>query len=180
MEAIAAGKTTYFNGKPCKHGHLCERRVENRTCAECGRIRNRAHIKANPEANRFRKRRRRKRNPDQVRKEKLKHSEKYRKYYAEKSRQWRDRNKARKLAEVKARKYGKQKRIPPWLDRSLLIPFYEEAKRLTRETGATHHVDHIVPLFGKNVCGLHVPWNLQVITAEENLKKSNRISQSDS
>lgn len=59
--------------------------------------------------------------------------------------------------------------------RKQILLIYEECKRISMETGVQHHVDHIFPLNGGNCSGLHVPWNLQIIPAQENLRKSNKV-----
>lgn len=96
---------------------------------------------------------------------------------SESQRQWRILNPAKKAA--LGRKYlaSKLKRTPAWLTEAHyaeIRSFYDEAARLTKETGISHHVDHVQPLCGKRSSGLHVPWNLQVLTWRENLSKGNR------
>ena len=69
---------------------------------------------------------------------------------------------------------------PPWVTEEelrMMNDIYEEARRLTRETGVHHQVDHIVPLQGKTVSGLHVFSNLQILTQVENVSKSNRYAE---
>ena len=91
---------------------------------------------------------------------------------------WKARNKGWVAANVAARKKHIRLATPKWLtkDQKLQIrSFYEEAERLKSETGVDYEVDHIVPLRGGIVSGLHVPWNLRVITAAENQAKNRKL-----
>jgi 5-methylcytosine-specific restriction endonuclease McrA len=72
----------------------------------------------------------------------------------------------------------KVKATPKWLTEEHLKQinsFYKKAKQLEKLYNIEYQVDHIIPLRGKNVSGLHVPWNLRVITKENNLKKGNKL-----
>lgn len=64
---------------------------------------------------------------------------------------------------------------PAWVDLVAIKEIYKAAGAISEISGVPHHVDHIVPLNSKVVCGLHVPWNLQVIVGAENLSKGNKI-----
>lgn len=83
-------------------------------------------------------------------------------------------NKSRYVAQARRREIEQLRATPVWADLEAIAAFYAEADRLTLETGVKHHVDHIYPLRGKTSCGLHVPGNLQVLPALDNLKKSNK------
>ncbi|MBR8303725.1 hypothetical protein KDW49_23730 [Burkholderia dolosa] len=75
-----------------------------------------------------------------------------------------------------ARRRARERRAtPPWLSplqRTMIAILYAQAETLTRDTGVLHVVDHIVPLDGKLVCGLHVPWNMRVTHWRENAVKA--------
>jgi hypothetical protein len=90
-------------------------------------------------------------------------------------RAWRKENKSKIAASNAKRRAEKLRATPSWVDLKTIEAFYVEAQRLSKQTGLKHHVDHTVPLKGKGVCGLHVPWNLQVIPAVENMRKGNKF-----
>lgn len=80
-------------------------------------------------------------------------------------------------AAVARRKAAKLQRTPSWLTADhfwMIVEAYDIARKRTELLGFKWHVDHIVPLQGYTVSGLHVPWNLQVIPAVSNLRKGNR------
>ena len=83
------------------------------------------------------------------------------------------------------RKFGRKKmdNVPDWINESHLREMramYRHARLLTKETGVQYTVDHIYPVYGINdygehiSCGLHVPWNLQILTLKDNDAKGKR------
>lgn len=64
---------------------------------------------------------------------------------------------------------------PTWADKRLIRMIYDKCQRMTEVKGEMHHVDHIVPIQSPVVCGLHVPWNLRIVPAGDNLSKSNKL-----
>lgn len=100
--------------------------------------------------------------------------------YSAKSKRFYERTKHTRFASQALARAAKRNAVPKWIDEKLkqeIQKYYVEARSKTRETGSHYEVDHIVPLMGENVCGLHVPWNLRVITRYENRSKSNRFEE---
>jgi hypothetical protein len=91
-----------------------------------------------------------------------------------------NKNVAKFIANVAKRNAAKLKATPSWLTQEQLdeiADFYTIARMFKMYTGEDYHVDHVVPLQGKKVCGLHVPWNLQVLHGKDNLRKSNKLQE---
>lgn len=82
--------------------------------------------------------------------------------------QWEKDNKEIRRSIFAKRRAAKLQRTPKWVDLQKIQEVYKNCPK-------GMHVDHIVPLQGKNVSGLHVHWNLQYLTASENCKKGNRF-----
>lgn len=100
-----------------------------------------------------------------------KNQEKLARYHKE----WRRNNPDKKNASNNKRRASKIQRTPAWMDGWKVQQYYSMAKKLTESTGIKFVVDHIIPLQGMLVSGLHVENNLQIITEEENGKKYNKF-----
>ena len=90
------------------------------------------------------------------------------------AREWARKNKAYVLATTTKRRAGRIHATPQWADAQAIKAIYQKAEQL-RALGLDVHVDHIFPLRGKQVCGLHVHNNLQILLASDNRSKSNKI-----
>lgn len=86
---------------------------------------------------------------------------------------WRKENPARLAYQSAKRRTAQIERTPSWADMDEIALIYKQSASLGRLLGKKTHVDHIIPLQGKFVSGLHVPANLQIAFAEDNLRKGN-------
>lgn len=179
--ALEAGLTQYFTGRPCKHGHVAMRSSSSGTCVECAKKHQKKNLEKRLQKNSNWYRDNYAKNPE---KQKQK-SALYRANNPEKTRQSylasMRKRKPQKAAAERARQAAKLHATPHWLtknDWKQMDAVYIAAKQTSLMAGFNCHVDHIVPLKGKDVCGLHVPWNLRVVSQSYNSKKKNNLDES--
>lgn len=163
QDALASGAPRYFTGLACKNGHLSERYTASKTCCEC------ANAKANTSKSKNRKKYSassvawNRKNPDKA----LRYQQKVRQKNPGQRNLW--------TANYRSAKDARQ---PNWLTAAHLLEMesvYTYCAAL-RKVGLDYHVDHVVPLRGSTVSGLHVPWNLQLLPGRDNMRKGNSFN----
>jgi hypothetical protein len=149
----------------CFHKNASNKDGYNFQCKECRKEGCALYFKKLDETTKI-KRNSKKRQWADANKEKIK----------EYSKEYSKNNKSLRAYTQRKRDCAKKKRIPHWLTQQDFLHIkclYQLAEMRTKETGYPWHVDHVIPLQGRTVSGLHVPTNLQVIPASENLRKYN-------
>lgn len=196
--ALELGLKRYFTGKPCKYGHICERYAKTKVCAECSILQQRKRRQENLEAARAYHRQWARdnkdlckasktkflaNNPDALSKSKAKYRAKegikeqelaYSRRYRqenleacrERSRSWNKRHPRSIAAHASARRARVLQAQPSWVCSDQLAEIFQSCP-------VGYHIDHVVPLKHKLVCGLHVAANLEAIPAEANQRKLN-------
>ena len=144
-------------------------------CKECHREKNREWYALNKSKHNKRVAEWRRNNPEKSREISLKHQRSNKEARAESHAQWAKQNRDKRTASSAKRKAAKLQATPSWVDWSKVKAIYAKARRLQDKTGVKMHVDHIIPLQGENVCGLHWEGNLQILTASENVAKHNKL-----
>jgi hypothetical protein len=179
-DAIALGLKTYNTGKPCKHGHFSDRYVQG-ACIECVRIQTQKWKANNPEKQKQAMRKwlenNRKIHAARVKRWQTTNKDKMRaaaknwrvansEKVAARTKRYRNANPDKVTAWAVAGIAKRAKRVPKWLskdDKWMLREAYALARQRTQMFGFAWEVDHIIPLRGATVSGLHVPTNVQVI-----------------
>jgi cytochrome c553 len=197
-DAKRMGFRRYYTGRPCKKGHLSERWISGK-CIKCHheyKLENDARIKEKRRQHRLEMKKSIQeydrqywiKNKDRISINRKNDSmiKEYQKNYKKQNQQkiskqmrtYRRENQDVVSASRVSYRTRKLHAVPWWLTskhKSQIKRIYEEARERTEQTGINYSVDHIVPLQGKEACGLHVPWNLRVITLSRNCSKANKL-----
>ena len=165
-QAKDLGLQRYYTGKPCKHGHICERYFKTGACVVCSQYQNWSEERrqrsreyalrwhqANPYKSKVKITKWRKTNIERQK---------------ENCRRWHQENPVQRKALNSIHRALKLQACPVWVDRAEIAEIYANCPE-------GYHVDHEVPLNHPLVCGLHVPANLQYLPAFDNLSKGNRF-----
>ena len=116
-------------------------------------------------------------NPKKVAEKNTKYKNKNKLKVTEYNKKWWSENKDKRATYEAKRRAMQLQRTPSWdPDAHLIVAKYQLAAMFSQASGIPHHVDHIIPLQGKNVSGLHVFSNLRVIPGADNVKKSNKFT----
>jgi len=182
-EAQAQGAPYYFTGEPCKHGHIAPRKTKG-ACVECLKVEWTQALEKRAtyfqqynrsDAGQEAKQRYYEKNRDAViARAQARPDEDKRRY----RNVWNAQNLDLVRAKTKNRRRKHRAATPPWLTRKQkteMRSMYQIAITMSKTTGEPYVVDHIWPLQHEDVCGLHVPWNLRVITRSENAVKHNKL-----
>jgi hypothetical protein len=196
VAAREAGHETYVPEKPCRRGHSL--RSIHGTCIECRRMQEKTRYQANPEktkekvaakyhknAEKLKEKRRAsyKANAEKEKAIARVRSAEWRKNNPshagakEAKKQWKKNNPAKVRADTVKRRTALMNRVPKWLgedDLWMIEQAYDLAAMRSKMFGFKWHVDHVLPLQGKFVSGLHVATNLQVLPWIENVSKANK------
>jgi hypothetical protein len=190
-EAKALGLDKYVTGKPCKYGHFAERYVKGSKCTKCASIQTivwkqenpekqiasmRKWIENNRELHNTRVKRWQEANPEKIKIVATAWAKANPEKVKAKTKRYIQRHPAEYTARAVANVAKRAKRVPTWLtinDKWMMREAYKLAKLRTDMFGFKWEVDHIIPLRGEFVSGLHVPTNLQVIPKTENREKRN-------